>query len=61
MSLEPLRARGLNTVADAVVADLQALTAKRLTAKYPSLSAADAIAHLATVRDLLRQVATAAD
>lgn len=46
--LQPLRDRGWNAEAEQALRDLQALTAKRLTVKNPSLPSADVVKHLAS-------------
>ena len=55
--LQPLRDRGWTEQADALLARLQELTAKRLTAKNPTMPTADALAHWDRLRELLDEIA----
>lgn len=53
--IQPLRDRGWSVEADAIAAQLQALTHKRLTPKAPNIPSPDAVAGWAVLRVLLTQ------
>jgi aryl-alcohol dehydrogenase-like predicted oxidoreductase len=54
--LQPLRDRGWTAEAEQALQELQALTAKRLTVKNPSLPTADVVRHWPAVREVLQRI-----
>lgn len=54
--LQPLRDRGWESEADALLGSVRTLTTKGLTAKYPTVPAVDAVAHWSDLRAVLGQV-----
>lgn len=56
--IQPLRDRGWTDEADAITAQLQSLTSKRLTTKAPTLPSPDAVAGWTALRELIARIAS---